>query len=153
MPSMTRRLFLEGLLQAGIVSTVGCGTILHPERRGQPAGPLDWKIVALDAVGLLLFFIPGVIAFAVDFSNGTIYLPPKQYGHQNDREDEGPLVAVKMADERITVRAIEDTITAHTAQAIELTPGSYKTTPLAKLSDFWRGRRRLETSSELFKRD
>ena len=29
----------------------------------------------LDALGLFVWFIPGVIAFAVDFSNGTIYLP------------------------------------------------------------------------------
>jgi hypothetical protein len=27
-------------------------------------------------IGLLFFIIPGVVAYAVDFSNGTIYLPP-----------------------------------------------------------------------------
>lgn len=54
---------------------VSCGTILHPERKGQISGKVDPGIVALDAVGLLFFFVPGVIAFAVDFSNGTIYLP------------------------------------------------------------------------------
>ncbi|MEQ8790630.1 MAG: hypothetical protein RIC55_30310 [Pirellulaceae bacterium] len=54
----------------------GCGSILYPERVGQPRnGPLDWKVVALDGLGLLLFFIPGVVAFAVDFYNGTIFLP------------------------------------------------------------------------------
>ena len=53
----------------------GCGTLLYPERRGQVAGHLDAGVVILDAIGLLFFIIPGVIAFAVDFSNGTIYLP------------------------------------------------------------------------------
>ena len=32
-------------------------------------------MVILDAVGLLFFLIPGIIAFAVDFGNGCIYLP------------------------------------------------------------------------------
>lgn len=58
-----------------ITSLTGCGTIIHPERKGQMNGRLDSSIVLLDAIGLLFFFVPGVIAFAVDFSNGTIYLP------------------------------------------------------------------------------
>jgi hypothetical protein len=56
----------------------GCGTLLHTERCGQPhSRDLDWKIVALDALGLLLFFVPGVIAFVLDFYTGAIYLPPE----------------------------------------------------------------------------
>lgn len=50
-----------------------CGTIFYPERKGTRSGTLDPIVVAADAIGLLFFFIPGVIAFAVDFSNGTIY--------------------------------------------------------------------------------
>lgn len=42
---------------------------------GKPAGRLDWGVVALDAVGLRFFFVPGVIVLAVDFNNGTIYMP------------------------------------------------------------------------------
>lgn len=53
----------------------GCGTIMHPERKGQVSGRIDPAIAVLDGIGLLFFFVPGVIAFAVDFSNGTIYLP------------------------------------------------------------------------------
>jgi hypothetical protein len=30
----------------------------------------------LDGIGLLVFLVPGVIAFAVDFATGAIYLPP-----------------------------------------------------------------------------
>lgn len=58
-----------------LISLISCGTILYPERKGQVSGQLDTGVVVLNAVGLLLFFVPGVIAFAVDFSNGTIYLP------------------------------------------------------------------------------
>lgn len=64
-----------GLCAGLILQTTACGTVLYPERKGQTGGQLDPAVVALDAIGLLFFFVPGVIAFAVDFSNGTIYLP------------------------------------------------------------------------------
>ena len=57
------------------LSLTSCGTILYPERKGQRDGRLDIGIVLLDGIGLLFFIIPGVIAYAVDFTNGTIYLP------------------------------------------------------------------------------
>ncbi|MDO8580349.1 MAG: hypothetical protein Q7S13_02595 [Candidatus Omnitrophota bacterium] len=57
------------------VQLMGCGTILYPERKGQKSGHIDVGVAILDGIGLLFFLIPGVIAFAVDFNNGTIYLP------------------------------------------------------------------------------
>ena len=42
---------------------------------GKEAEALDAGVAVLDGIGLLFGIIPGVIAFAVDFSNGTIYLP------------------------------------------------------------------------------
>jgi hypothetical protein len=68
----------RGLLAAVLGVLLGCGTILYPERRGQRAGQLDAGIVVLDALGLLVFFVPGVVAFAVDFATGAIYLPRGQ---------------------------------------------------------------------------
>lgn len=56
--------------------TTSCGTILYPERRGQPVGKIDVGVAVLDGIGLLVFLVPGVIAFAVDFATGAIYLPP-----------------------------------------------------------------------------
>jgi len=79
---IARRTFLlRGLApvaSATLLPTLtGCGSIFYPERVGQPRiGPLDWKVVALDGLGLLLFFVPGVVAFVVDFYNGAIFLPP-----------------------------------------------------------------------------
>jgi len=58
-----------------IFQLAGCGTLLYPERKGQKSGKIDVGVALLDGVGLLFFFIPGIIAYAVDFSNGTIYLP------------------------------------------------------------------------------
>jgi hypothetical protein len=58
-----------------IVESLGCGTIMYPQREGQRGGRLDIGVVLLDAIGLVFFIIPGIIAYAVDFSEGTIYLP------------------------------------------------------------------------------
>jgi hypothetical protein len=58
-----------------VLHAAACGTLMHPERKGQTQGPIDVGVAILDGIGLLFFIIPGVIAYAVDFSNGTIYLP------------------------------------------------------------------------------
>jgi len=70
----TMRIFICGVLT---VQLMGCGTLMYPERRGQRGGRLDVGVTVLDAIGLLFFIIPGVIAFCIDFSNGTIYLPER----------------------------------------------------------------------------
>jgi hypothetical protein len=68
--------WLKGLIIGALCFQIAaCGTIMHPEREGQRGGRLDVGVVILDGIGLLFFIIPGVIAYAVDFSNGTIYLP------------------------------------------------------------------------------
>lgn len=66
-----------------IAQTAGCGTMMYPERKGQTAGKIDVAVAALDAIGLLFLVIPGVIAFAVDFNNGAIYLPKAGKGLLN----------------------------------------------------------------------
>jgi hypothetical protein len=81
---MQRREFVVYVVGRGVIiatggaacSAAGCGTFIHPERCGQPhSNQIDWKIAALDGLGLLLFFVPGVVAFIVDFCTGAIYLP------------------------------------------------------------------------------
>ena len=52
-----------------------CGSIFFPDRRGQIEGRIDPLIAGLDAIGILFFVIPGLIAFGVDFTTGAIYLP------------------------------------------------------------------------------
>ena len=70
-----RRIVHVVLLTFLIIGTASCGTVIYPERRGQKTGRVDAGIAVLDAVGLLFFLVPGVVAFAVDFSTGAIYLP------------------------------------------------------------------------------
>lgn len=66
---------------------VSCGTIMYPERNGQKAGSIDPLVAVLDGVGLLFFLIPGVIAFAVDFNNHSIYLPHGQHSRLTGQLD------------------------------------------------------------------
>lgn len=65
------------LALAGMLTTqlAACGTIFYPERKGQISGRIDPVVAIANGIGLLFFIVPGVVAFAVDFSNGTIYLP------------------------------------------------------------------------------
>ena len=135
-----------GLLE---VTTSGCGTVMHPERRGQAAGPLDWGIVALDAVGLLFFFIPGVIAFAVDFNNGTIYLPNDgRAGQMQNASQSQPqqLIPVATSQPQPTPQMIENAIARETGHQVRLLPGSFRTKVLQRLDQFWSTRADFETA-------
>jgi len=98
-----------------IFQLVGCGTILHPERKGQKSGRLDVGIVVLDAIGLLFFFIPGIIAFAVDFSNGTIYLPGTASNSLNPKN----IRQVKFDPKQSSIASIGETIKRETGYDVE----------------------------------
>lgn len=64
------------LLATLLTQMTACGTIFFPDRRGQIEGKIDPVVAALNAVGLLFYVIPGLIAFGVDFATGAIYLEP-----------------------------------------------------------------------------
>lgn len=106
-----RRLTTFSSIALLVTALTACGTIIHPERKGQVSGRIDPAIAVLDGIGLLLYFVPGVIAFAVDFSNGTIYLPddrtlqltPEEMEGivKNGKIDPGALSRVVMADTEV----------------------------------------------------
>ncbi len=128
-----RRGVMGIVLASLLMQLVGCGTIFWPERRGQPPGRLDPKVVALDAVGLLLFFIPGVIAFAVDFNNGSIYLPPESQASSQP----SPLGwdSVRTSSIAPDVDEIERIVYQRTGKSIRLQPGRYYATQLHSLQE------------------
>ncbi|MEQ1831352.1 MAG: hypothetical protein ABL921_35730 [Pirellula sp.] len=138
-------LTLLGLLK---VSAVGCGTILYPARRGQPAGRLDWGVVAMDTVGLLFFFVPGVIAFAVDFNNGTIYMPPEGALELPQTStaltQTSPLTSIATSPQQLTPQVVEQALARHTGRDIRLVPGTYRTKVLDRLDQFWTTRAEFE---------
>ena len=75
-----RREIAFGLLIALGVESTACGTLIYPERRGQRSGRIDPGVAVMDGIGLLLFIIPGLVAFAIDFSTGAIYVPGSRRG-------------------------------------------------------------------------
>src|SRR5262245_20439116 len=114
------------------LQTASCGTLLYPERRGQPAGRLDAGVVALDAVGLLLFLIPGIIAFAVDFADGTIYLPPDGYSFSPDRRH---WQTIQVNTAQLNGQRLEAILSERTGQAVTLEPGTYRAARISHIQD------------------
>ncbi len=77
---MRMKTLASALLVTALTSQLAaCGTLFYPERRGQISGQIDSGVAILNGIGLLFYVIPGVIAFAVDFATGAIYLPDNRY--------------------------------------------------------------------------
>ena len=134
---VSKRLLALTLAGSLALNATSCGTLLHPERRGQPpGGPLDPGVVILDAIGRLFFVVPGLIAFAVDFSTGAIYLPPAYYGpavRRTLKRDE--LVQVKVDKEELTREKIEEVVRRHSGRPVTLEPGRYRAQPIHNLDE------------------
>ena len=113
-----------------ITQLAGCGTLMHPERRGQKSGRVDPAVAVLDGIGLLLFIIPGLIAFAVDFSTGAIYLPGT-FGAL-DRND---MKVVTFDPKHATAASIEEILWKETGQRIQLNQANMVVSRLASLED------------------
>lgn len=111
-----------------VFQLVGCGTILYPERKGQKAGRIDAGVALLDAVGLLFFLIPGVIAFAVDFNNGTIYLP----GGRSSLDLKN-LKQVKFDPKRASLAGVERIINEQTGLSVKLDQPNMRITKLKSI--------------------
>ena len=72
----TQTRVIGGLLVATLLTQLtACGTLFFPDRRGQIEGRIDPVVAGLNAIGILFYVIPGLIAFGIDFASGAIYLP------------------------------------------------------------------------------
>jgi len=93
-------------------SSLGCGTLLYPERLNQtPSRKLDVKVVVLDCAWFLLAIWPGFVALGVDLVNDTIFLP--EVDLQDESPDDATEVAVRMhgsppADCTLSLRLVDD---------------------------------------------
>ncbi|MDP2921369.1 MAG: hypothetical protein Q8O12_03255 [Candidatus Omnitrophota bacterium] len=114
-----------------IVQMAGCGTLMYPERRGQTGGRIDAGVAILDGIGLLFFLIPGIIAYAVDFSNGTIYLPGTNTGSLDIKD----IKQVKFDPKHYTVATIEKIIKMETGYAVKMNQGNVEVYKLKSLDD------------------
>jgi hypothetical protein len=117
---------MKKIISALCVTTIfmnfsACGTILHPERSGKShSNKLDIGIVVLDGIGLLFFIIPGVIAYAVDFSNGTIYLPRSGIFGSIDDLDTKNMMAINVGKENLTADKIKKIVNENSGQNIDI---------------------------------
>ncbi|MCA8996125.1 MAG: hypothetical protein KDA80_04050 [Planctomycetaceae bacterium] len=108
---------------------------MYPERIGQARrGPIDWKVAGLDGLFLLLFFLPGVIAFAIDWWNGTLFLPNGCYSN-NDEVPGEPFRRVELGP-KPTLKQIAAAIHRETGQEIDLESGEYYTEEISSLNEF-----------------
>lgn len=128
---LSRRLLSLALCTIIVLQLVSCGTLLYPERRGQKSGQIDVAVVLMDAVGLLFFIIPGVIAFAVDFYTGSIYLPPdspdrnlkdrlKDMWKGKKEAAAGGLIVIKVDPEDLNPATISAIVTKETGYPLRL---------------------------------
>ena len=102
-----------------LLQVVGCGTIIYPERRGLQSGRVDVGIAVLDGLGLLLFIIPGVIAFAVDFSTGAIYLPGGRSKSAGELEH-GDVAVINTSPDGINLAKLDEILMDYTGEEINL---------------------------------
>ena len=110
-----------------IAQLAGCGTIIYPGRRGQQPGKIDAGVAVMDGVGLLLFLVPGIIAFAVDFSTGAIYLP----GTSRSSLDSKELKVVKFDAKHSDARSLEKIIKSETGLDLSFNQADMRTTRLS----------------------
>jgi hypothetical protein len=114
----TSRRLCAGLLAFFLtLSLTGCGTLLYPERRGQTSGKIDPGVAILDGVGLVVFIVPGLVAFAIDFTTGSIYLP---HGKKTAGKT-GSLKVVHFKPEEKTPEKLGEIISKETGNAVDLT--------------------------------
>jgi len=111
---------------------MGCGTLMYPERRGQRGGSLDAGVAILDGIGLLFGIIPGVIAFAVDFSNGTIYLPERTRVGSLDIKN---IKEVKFDPKHTSLASIERIIKNETGCEVRFGQDNIKLSKLKSIKD------------------
>ncbi len=114
-----------------VVQLTGCGTMMYPERRGQRSGRIDAGVAVMDGLLLLLFIIPGVIAYAIDFSNGTIYLP----GTSRGALDLKNIKQAKFDPKHYTNATLEKIINEETGCDIKLDQDNVKISRLRSVDD------------------
>jgi len=102
-----------------LLQTAGCGSLLYPERRGQKAGRIDPGVAILNGLGLLVFIIPGVIAFAVDFSTGAIYLPGGK-SKKARRLERGHVATIKMNPGALNLATLDEILLDYTGEEVNL---------------------------------
>ena len=106
-----------GLIVAALLTQLtACGTLFFPDRRGQIEGRIDPMVAGLNAIGILFYVIPGLIAFGIDFATGAIYLP----GGLTSQVDPQDLQNVVDADGKVDPIKLKALIEVQTGHSLPL---------------------------------
>ncbi|PTS85414.1 polyribonucleotide nucleotidyltransferase [Pseudomonas sp. HMWF032] len=109
----TQTRVIGGLLVATLLTQLSaCGTLFFPERRGQIEGRIDPVVAGLNAIGILFYVIPGLIAFGIDFATGAIYLPGGMTS-QVDPQDLQDVVDANGKIDPLKLKALIEVQTGH----------------------------------------
>jgi len=108
------------ILIVSLLVVTGCGSLVYPERIGQSRGNIDPIVVLMDGGLLLIGIVPGLIAFAVDFYNHTIYLPEGgenllDYSHSSPEKSDMRLI---YKGDVLTFDRIEEVLSRETGEKI-----------------------------------
>lgn len=113
----TQTRVIGGLIVAALLTQLtACGTLFFPDRRGQIEGRIDPMVAGLNAIGILFYVIPGLIAFGIDFATGAIYLP----GGLTSRVDPQDLQNVVDADGKVDPIKLKALIEVQTGHSLPL---------------------------------
>ncbi len=130
-----------------VVQVIGCGTLLHPERRGQISGNIDPRIAVLDGIGLIFFIVPGIVAFAVDFSTGAIYVPPKK--NKSASKDSEEIKVVYTDPDDLSKQKVEKILAEQMGHSVHLNREDLIITELERPEDFVERYETLVESGEI----
>ena len=114
-----RKSFIKLTLILFLIQTASCGYIIYPERKGQTTGQIDPGVAILDAILFIPGILPGVIAFAVDFVTGAIYLPGGGTDTHDTLGDKNQVEAARAA-KRMDIRALETILSRNTGKEVHL---------------------------------
>jgi hypothetical protein len=87
-----------------------CGTLFYPERHGRRSGRVDPAVLLLDGALLFFFVIPGLVAFAIDFYTGGIYMT----------DGRGRALHIEVDPAELTDARVEAIVREHTGHEIRL---------------------------------
>lgn len=134
----TRRIMTAGLSAAAASLLASCGTIIYPARVNQEErGNLDPLVIVLNGVGLFFFLIPGVVAFAVDFTTGAIYLPEGKEQGDKERTIFDDLSMCYPAGGTLRQKDIEAAVAQTIGMEIDLSRSDIKAVQLNYIDQFW----------------
>ena len=129
-----RRTVLASIATATTALLSGCGTILYPDRAYQKQrGQMDPSVVILDGIGLFFFIVPGLVAFAVDFTTGAIYFPADH--EPGDRER--TIFDEHKTEAKLDQREIERLVAEKTGKRVHLDTDDVRVMELQNLDQFW----------------